>query len=65
MFDSESLRPLKVVVDCCNGTSALILRRMNERFGCGFTLMNERVDGRAVAHTPNTSASIAEFRWVR
>ena len=65
VFDLEALRPLKVVVDCCNGTSALILRRMNERFGCGFTLMNERVDGRAVAHTPNTSASIAEFSWVR
>ena len=62
MFDSESLRPLKVVVDCCNGTSALILRRMNERFGCGFILINERVDGRTVAHTPNTSASIVELQ---
>jgi|GEM_PF-6746676 len=36
-------------------------------FGSGgkIRLMNERVDGRAVAHTPNTSASIAEFSWVR
>ncbi len=62
VFDLERLRPLRVVVDCCNGTSALILRRMNERFGCGFILINERVDGRTVAHTPNTSASIAELQ---
>ena len=62
VFDLEALRPLKVVVDCCNGTSALILRRMNERFGCGFILINERVDGRTVAHTPNTSASIVELQ---
>jgi phosphomannomutase len=62
VFDLERLRPLRVVVDCCNGTSALILRRMNERFGCGFILINERVDGRTVAHTPNTTASIAELQ---
>jgi len=62
VFDLERLRPLRVVVDCCNGTSALILRRMNERFGCGFILINERVDGRTVAHTPNTSASIVELQ---
>lgn len=62
VFDLDRLRPLRVVVDCCNGTSALILRRMNERFGCGFILINERVDGRTVAHTPNTSASIAELQ---
>lgn len=62
VFNLERLRTLRVVVDCCNGTSALILRRMNERFGCGFILINERVDGRTVAHTPNTSASIVELQ---
>lgn len=62
VFDLPRLRPLRVVVDCCNGASALILRRMNERFGCGFILINERVDGRTVAHTPNTSASIVELQ---
>jgi phosphomannomutase len=62
VFDLDRLRSLRVVVDCCNGTSALILRRMNERFGCGFILINERVDGRTVAHTPNTSASIVELQ---
>ena len=29
----DRLKPLKVVVDCCNGTSSLILKRLNERFG--------------------------------
>ncbi len=62
VFDLDRIRPLRVVVDCCNGASALILRRMNERFGCGFILINERVDGRTVAHTPNTSASIVELQ---
>ena len=37
---------LKVVVDCCNGTSSLILKRMNERFGFQFILINERLDGK-------------------
>jgi len=58
VFDLPRLRPLRVVVDCCNGASALILRRMNERFGCGFILINERVDGRTVAHTPNTKEMV-------
>jgi phosphomannomutase len=62
VYDLASLRELRVVVDCCNGTSAMILRRMNERFGCGFILINERVDGRTVAHTPNTSSSIVELQ---
>jgi phosphomannomutase len=29
-YDFDRLRHFKVVVDCCNGTSGLILRRMNE-----------------------------------
>lgn len=62
VYDLDSLGKLRVVVDCCNGTSALILRRMNDRFGCGFILINERVDGRTVAHTPNTSSSIVELQ---
>ena len=33
VFDFDALRDFRVVVDCCNGTSSLILRRVNERFG--------------------------------
>jgi phosphomannomutase len=55
-YDFERLRQFKVVVDCCNGTSGLILRRMNERFGFSFILINGRVEGVEFAHEPNTSA---------
>jgi phosphomannomutase len=56
-YDLESLREFRVVVDCCNGTSSLLLRRMNDRFGCSFILINEKVEGVAFAHEPNTTAS--------
>ncbi len=56
IFDMPSLRHFRVVVDCCNGTSSLILRRMNERFGFQFILINERLQGVAFAHDPLISA---------
>jgi phosphomannomutase len=56
VFDLERLKSLKVVVDCCNGTSSLILKRMNERFGLCFILINERLDGKHFAHSPVISA---------
>lgn len=55
-YDFDRLRQFKVVVDCCNGTSSPILRRMNDRFGFSFILINERVEGVEFAHEPNTSA---------
>ncbi len=54
-FDFAALRGFKVVVDCCNGTSSLILRRLNEQHGFGFILINERIEGVSFAHEPNTS----------
>jgi len=42
-------------VDCCSGTSALILRRMNERFGFSFILIKEKMQGVAFAHEPATN----------
>lgn len=56
-FDFERLRQFKVVVDCCNGTSSLILRRLNERFGFRFILINEKIEGVSFAHDPTTSSS--------
>jgi phosphomannomutase len=44
------------VVDCCNGTSALILRRLNERHGFGLVLINEQLEGVDFAHEPSTTA---------
>ncbi len=55
-FDFEPLKSLKVVIDCCNGTSSAILKRMNERFGFEFILINERPDGKHFAHNPMISA---------
>ncbi|HLJ18503.1 MAG TPA: hypothetical protein VKV15_28690 [Bryobacteraceae bacterium] len=56
-YDFSALRRFKVVVDCCNGTSSLILRRMNQRFGFQFILINEQIEGRWFAHEPATNRS--------
>ena len=55
-FDFDALRRFRIVVDCCNGTSALILRRMNVRHGFGFILINEQIEGVSFAHEPATTA---------
>ncbi len=55
-FDLDALRGFKVVVDCCNGTSSLILRRLAERFGLNFVLINAQMEGVAFAHEPATTA---------
>jgi len=55
-FDFDRLSRFKIVVDCCNGTSSLILRRLNDRFGFGFILINEQIEGVTFAHEPNTSS---------
>ena len=54
-YDVASFRSLKVAVDCCNGTSSLILRRCNERFQTQFVLINEKMEGVAFAHEPSTT----------
>jgi phosphomannomutase len=54
-FDFSALARYKIVVDCANGTSSKILRRLNDRHGFRFILINERMG--AFAHEPNTSAS--------
>jgi phosphomannomutase len=54
-YDFASLAGLRVVVDCCNGTSSLILKRCNDRFGTAFILINEKMGGVAFAHEPATT----------
>jgi phosphomannomutase len=54
-FDFSALARYKILVDCANGTSSKILRRLNDRHGLRFILINERMG--AFAHEPNTSAS--------
>jgi phosphomannomutase len=55
VFDIESLKGFRVVVDCCNGTSSLILRRMCDRFGLSLILINEKLEGVHFAHDPEIS----------
>ena len=62
VFDLPSLCGFRVVVDCCNGTSALILRRVIERYGLDLVLINERVEGVQFAHEPSTSARMVELQ---
>ena len=55
VFDFNALRERRVVIDCSSGTSSLILRRMNARFGFNFVLINERLEGVSFAHEPSTT----------
>jgi phosphomannomutase len=55
VFDFDPIRRFRVVVDCCNGTSSTILRRMCERFGLEFILINEKLEGAQFAHDPQIS----------
>ncbi len=55
VFDFDTLRSRRVVIDCSNGTSSLILHRMNERFGFNFVLINEHLEGVSFAHEPSTT----------
>jgi phosphomannomutase len=61
-YDFAALRRFKVVVDCCSGTSGLILRRMNERHGFGFILVNEQLEGVTFAHEPATTARMVALQ---
>ena len=62
VYDLGPLRRFKVVVDCCNGTSSLILKRMNQRFGFDFLLINEQIEGVAFAHEPSTTARMVALQ---
>lgn len=52
-YDLAALARFSLLVDCCNGTSSLILRRLNERFGMNFTLINADIQGVSFAHEPS------------
>jgi phosphomannomutase len=57
VFDFATLERFRVIVDCCNGTSSTILRRMCDRFGLSFILINEKLEGAHFAHDPQISTS--------
>lgn len=61
-FQMDRLRRFRVLVDCTNGTSGLVLRRMQERFGLDLILINEALEGRAFVHEPSTTKKMAELQ---
>ncbi len=61
-FDFDALRKFRVVVDCCNGTSSLILRRLGERFGFDAILINEKIQGVHFAHEPSTTRAMVDLQ---
>ena len=62
VFDFDALHKFRVVVDCCSGTSSLILRRLNESFGFNFILINEKMRGVAFAHEPATNKDMVALQ---
>jgi phosphomannomutase len=62
VFDFDAIRSLRVLVDCCNGTSAPILRRLNDLHGFSFILINERSQGGAFAHDPLITPETLELQ---
>jgi phosphomannomutase len=62
VFDFQLLSRFRVLVDCANGTSALILRRMNELFKTQFILINEALEGRSFAHEPATTRKMVALQ---
>ncbi len=54
-YDFDKLRRFRIVVDCSNGTSSMILRRLEKRYGLDLVLINERTEGRRFAHDPATN----------
>jgi phosphomannomutase len=61
-FDMQSLRGVRIVADCCNGTSSLILRLLRDRFGLDAILINEKTEGVDFAHEPATNRAMVDLQ---
>ena len=61
-FPLDALRRFRVLIDCTNGTSGLVLRRRIERFRMNFILINEALEGRAFVHEPSTTKKMVELQ---
>ncbi len=62
VYDLPALRRYRIVVDCCNGISSLILRRIIDRFGLDLILINERMEGVSFAHEPSINAETVSLQ---
>jgi phosphomannomutase len=59
-FDLAALGDVRVLVDCCNGTSGAVLRRLRERSRIDFVLLNEPEESVQFAHEPQTTQKAVE-----
>ncbi|MBI4910587.1 MAG: hypothetical protein HY820_43640 [Acidobacteria bacterium] len=62
VYDLPSLGGYRIVVDCCNGISSLILRRIVDRYGLDLILINERMEGVSFAHEPSINADTVSLQ---
>jgi phosphomannomutase len=61
VYDLDRIRSLRIVIDCANGASSPILRRMKRRFDLDWILINADTDG-VFAHEPSTSARAVQHQ---
>lgn len=62
VFDMKALARYKVLVDCCNGTSSIILRRLRERYQLQLILINQQIEGVSFAHEPITNRKMVSLQ---
>ena len=62
VYDFAALRGVRVLADCTNGTSSLLLRRISERFGMDIHLINAAMEGVEFAHPPSTTAKMVALQ---
>lgn len=62
VFDLGRLARFRVLIDSTNGTSSLLLHRMNERFGTNFIIINQKLEGRAFVHEPATNKAMVALQ---
>ncbi|MCS7026197.1 MAG: hypothetical protein NZV14_15460 [Bryobacteraceae bacterium] len=62
VFDMQAIAQYKVLVDCCNGTSSLILQRLKERYGLQLVLINAQIEGVNFAHEPVTNRKMVSLQ---
>ena len=62
VYDFNALRGIRVLADCTNGTSSLLLRRISARFGLDIHLINAAMESVEFAHLPSTTAKMVALQ---
>ena len=62
VFDLPRLSRFRVLIDSTNGTSSLLLHRMNEKFKTNFIIINDKLEGRTFVHEPATNRAMVALQ---